>query len=226
MHKAQLNGSIKYFVPIRNWIHQGFFYLDRTEMFYRIVWELILFSICFYLLSEFLNVGEIGSIVLSALVSHTLNWIFNDNFWACMIFTFPNLLNPGQDNTIKYLKNLQTRLDKANYIGGGMIYGSLSRGEWRKKSDLDIRILRKSGVLNGLYGYVFVFKERIIALFNKQPLDIYLADSIKFLKKMRIDEHPVFLKNSDKNLSEFYRTTKTINFSLISTINNIRKEDL
>ena len=39
--KAVAGGQIKWIVTIKQWIHQGFTYLDKTERFYRIIWELI-----------------------------------------------------------------------------------------------------------------------------------------------------------------------------------------
>ena len=219
--KAKIGGKIKFNVTIRNWIHQGFFYLDNTEMFYRLVWELIPFTFFMYVLNLMGSSSWLYSILLSGFISHTLNWVFNDNFWTCIMFTFPKILNPGEKLTIKYLANLQRRTNNNESISGCMIYGSLSRGEWQIKSDLDIRILRKSGFLNGFKAYLFVFKERFIAVLKKQPLDIYLADSILFLKKMREDEFPIFIKNKDVNLKDEYKTNKVTDFSKVIKLNSI-----
>ena len=41
--KAVVGGKTKLIVIIKNWIHQGFTYLDKTERFYRVIWELIPF---------------------------------------------------------------------------------------------------------------------------------------------------------------------------------------
>lgn len=117
---------------------------------------------------------------------------------------------------------MQKRLNNSESISGGMIYGSLSRNKWQKKSDLDIRFLRKPGLVNGFTGYIFVFKERLIALKNKQPLDVYMADDIQFLKKMRNDEFPIFLKNKDIRLIKEYGTSEEIDFLKVKHLNNIR----
>jgi predicted nucleotidyltransferase len=220
--KAKIGGDIKFNVTIRNWIHQGFFYLDKTEMFYRLIWELIPFTFFIYILNPIGNLNWICSMLLSGFISHTLNWIFNDNFWTCIMFTFPKILNPGEKLTIEYLSHLQNRTNNNESISGCMIYGSLSRGEWHIKSDLDIRILRNPGLLNGFIAYFFVFKERIIAVFKKQPLDIYLADSVCFLRKLRSDEFPIFIKNNDVRLKEEYKTKKFTDFSKVTNLNLIR----
>lgn len=220
-HKAKLGGDIKFVVIIKNWIHQGFFYLDKTEKFYRLLTELILFCLSIYVLSYY-KLDLVNKCILSFVISHTLNWVCNDNFWTALMFTFPQVLNPGEKKTITYLTQMQKRLSKSNSISGGMIFGSLSRKKWHIKSDLDIRFIRNPGIINGFYGYLFIFKERIIALINKQPLDVYMADNINFLRKMRKDEFPLFLKNRDSRLHNEYGTCQEVNFSLVTHLNQIQ----
>ena len=64
-------------------------------------------------------------------------------------------------------------------------------------------------------------RERIIALLKKQPLDAYIADDIKFLKKMRHDEFPIFLKNSDLRITNEYNDNHITDFSKVECINNL-----
>ena len=220
-NKSVLGGKTKLIVLIKNWLHQGFFYLDKTEMSYRIIWELIPFLFCFYFFNRIMDFDWLFAIIISGFISHTLNWVFNDNFWTCIMFTFPNILNPGEELTIQYLSQFQKKIKKNKSISGCMIYGSLSRSEWQIKSDLDIRILRKTGLLNGFLSYLFIYKERINAVIKKQPLDIYLADDVNFLRKMRKDEFPIFLKNKDERLYKEYKTMKTTDFTSIRKLNNI-----
>jgi predicted nucleotidyltransferase len=220
-NKAVIGGKTEYIVIIKQWIHQGFTYLDKTEMFYRIIWELVPFLIFFSTFYAFTESHIYMIVIISFLLGHTLNWIFNFNFWTCLCFTFPSLKNPGNDKTIKYLMKLQKRMLKEDCIGGCMIYGSLSRGVWHIKSDLDMRILRKPGFSNGFKAYLIVFKERIIAVWHKQPLDVFMADSIKFLDKVRDDEFPIFLKNEDQRLVERYKSNDRSDFTKISSLNHI-----
>lgn len=76
--KAVVGGKVKLIVLFRNWAHQGFTYLDKTEMLYRVIWELVPFCISFYLISSSGLVWR-GNCILSFLIAHTLNWMFNDN---------------------------------------------------------------------------------------------------------------------------------------------------
>lgn len=221
--KAVVGGKIKLIVLARNWAHQGFTYLDKTEMFFRVVWELVPFCSAIYFFS-FLDIPSWCNILFSFLIAHTLNWMFNDNMWTCIQFTMPNLLNPGNEKTKKYLAGMQERMQRKSAVGGCMVYGSMSRGVWKNKSDLDIRILRRPGIINGFLGYWACWTERLIAVIKKQPLDIYMADSISFLKKMRDDEYPIFLKGDDERLSQAYGEFHVADFSKIDSLNELAKK--
>lgn len=222
--KAVLEGKTEYVVLVKQWIHQGFTYLDKTEMFYRIIWEFVPFGFFFSILFGGYHVNFYWSIIVGFAIGHTLNWIFNYNFWTCLIFTFPNLKNPGNDETIKYLEGVQKRMQKSICISGCMLYGSLARSKWHVKSDLDMRILRRAGFLNGFKAYFIVFIERLIAVWYKQPLDLYMADSIEFLDKVRDDEFPIFLKNEDTRLHKRYQSKEISDFSKISSLNVLGRE--
>lgn len=165
-----------------------------------------------------------GGGIISFLIAHTLNWMFNDNLWTCIQFTLPNLLNPGNDKTKDYLMKMQNRMKKRASVGGCMIYGSMSRGVWKEKSDLDVRILRKTGIINGLLGYLACWSERLIAVFSKQPLDIYMADTPEFLKKMRSDEYPIFLKADDCRLDNLYGTIHIADLEQVKSLNELAKK--
>jgi predicted nucleotidyltransferase len=122
------------------------------------------------------------------------------------MFSIPVLKNRGEDVTINYLNSMADRLKRSKSIRGLAIFGSISRNQWHEKSDIDARILRQSGLKNLLGSAIAVMKERFLAFFLGQPLDIYLADNIDFLKKMRKDEVPIFLIKRDHRLEENYPT--------------------
>lgn len=149
--------------------------------------------------------------------------MFNDNLWTCIQFTLPNLLNPGNDKTKGYLIRMQSRMLKRSSVGGCMIYGSMSRGAWKEKSDLDIRILRRPGLINGFLGYWTCWVERLIAVYERQPLDIYMADSTDFLRKMRSDEYPIFIKADDNRLNIIYDNIRIADIGSIRLLNELAK---
>lgn len=221
--KAVVGGKTKTIVIVKNWIHQGFTYLDRTEQFYRAIWELILFGLSMWGLSH-IGLALWANILVSIVVSHTLNWAFNDNIWTCIQFTFPWAMNPGNEKTLAYLEDMKRRFANYDCITGVMVYGSLSRGVWHDKSDLDTRIMRKPGLWNGFKCYVLVHLERLRAFYYKQPLDLYMADSVMFLDLMRDDEFPIFLKANDDRLVERYKTVELADFSKVTHLNDLAKD--
>jgi predicted nucleotidyltransferase len=204
--KAKFGGPILWNKIVRNWLHQGISYMDRGELTLRLIFESLIVIFLFFILNLFLRSPSalpfIG--VSSLLIAHTINWIINCNFWALLIFAIPNLENRGETKTCNYLNKIALRLARFQSIGGVLIYGSVSRGKWHGKSDIDMRILRRPGLLNLCQSYILITKERIIAAVSMQPIDMFLADSIKFLKKMRSDEIPVFLLKRDDRLEKEY----------------------
>jgi hypothetical protein len=215
--KAPANGRARLWNLPRGWAHQGFFYLDRTQRIGRVVFEIVPTAVLAGL------IGGIGGIPLSNVwlwcaglfLAHTLNWVLNGNWWAGMLFAFPRLRNRGERATCAYLNDMADRLRRDRAISGAMIFGSVSRGQWHERSDLDMRLLRRPGVWNGVAGVLILLRERWIALWSRQPLDIYLADGIPFLKRMRADEPPIFLKKDDPRLELAYPDEREIRIEVL-----------
>ena len=195
MRKSAPGGQAKILNIPRNWIHQALFYMDRTEFWFRLVIEGIGFLCSVFLLSLFFQskASDWMVIAVSFALIHTLNWILNGNWWALMMFTFPGIRNAGEKATCEYLAKMANRLRTNQSIAALVVYGSAARGQWHNKSDLDLRILREKGFLNGFTAAVITMRERAIAFFSVQPTDLFLADDAKFLSKMRKDENPIIL---------------------------------
>lgn len=204
--KVKVGDHARFVNLFYNWAHQAFFYLDTTEMIGHLIFETFLILIMVITVSYVVSIHFLNmwSIILCFIFVHTLSWIFNGNWWACMLFAFPHLRNPGEKATCRYLNRMAERLKKDSSISGVLIFGSLSRSTWHDRSDIDLRILRKSGFKNALSALFVQFRERLIALFSKQPLDMYLADDVAFLRKMRSDENPVILLMEDSRLKDMY----------------------
>ena len=189
-----------------NWVHQAFFYLDRVEQIGRILLEgsaTLLLATTFAVVTD-RQIFDLLTLAVCFLIIHTFNWVFNGNLWACILFAFPKLRNPGETVTCQYLNDMAERLKNNPSISGLLIFGSLSRGKWHDRSDIDLRILRKPGFCNALCALSVQMRERLIAFFAKQPLDMYLADNVDFLMNMRKDEPPIFLLMRDARLEKTY----------------------
>ena len=204
--KAVPGGLPKPQTLLKNWIHQGFFYMDRGEQFFKLFIEASEFLAVFLLLyfqGRHL-MGVLGITLSSFIIVHTFNWITNNLFWSIVMFAFPNLKNRGVENTVTYLKNMADRLQRDKSITGMILFGSISRRRWHERSDLDIRLLRSPGLSNMVRANLVMMRERFIAFLLRQPADMFLADDVAFLAKMRVDEEPVFLIKRDSRLDAVY----------------------
>jgi len=191
-------------------VHQSFTYLDRSEQVFRLGLAVIGTLVSAIVLSFISGypVWHVWNIVISFLVIHTLNWIFNGNWWACILFTLPNLKNPGDEATCQYLNTMAKRVRKSSSISGILIFGSASRHAWHNRSDIDLRLIHRPGLKNALAANFITMGERFLAFLARQPIDMYLGDDVEFLKKMRKDEQPLFLIKRDKSLDLAYPNIK------------------
>ena len=105
-----------------------------------------------------------------------------------------------------YAELIAARVRKEHSIKSAATYGSCSRSEWKSSSDLDIRLIRQPGLVNGVWACIFVLTERTRALFNKYPLDIYVLDDIDNLDRLRSDEIPIIISDENGLLNEFYQS--------------------
>jgi predicted nucleotidyltransferase len=171
-----------------HWVFQGMLYMDWTERVFRIGVEVALASVFLFLL---VPVGRfpIGwAVTIAFLIAHTLNFLFNGQMWV--VLKHFNLVKHSRAEFDEYLGQLAEKIRTEPSIGRAAVYGSIVRGEWNPASDLDVRLVRRTGVANGLRACWFVLRERTRALLNKFPLDIYVLDGPERLVEMRADELP------------------------------------
>ncbi len=207
MHKTTSGGRALYSSLPRNWLHQAVTYMDKGERAFRLTVELAEFALVWAVLRLIvsLDAGFTWAYpVLAALVVHTFNWITNGNIWALLLFSFPSLLNKGEAETCAYLNAMGARLEGERSVAGLAIFGSAARSEWHNRSDIDMRIVRRPGTLNLIRAASVTVRERWLALLARQPLDLYLADDVAFLRLMRADEPPIFLIKRDPSLEKEY----------------------
>lgn len=185
--------KFKIIVIFTNWLFQGILYSDKTEKMFKLCLDVIFTFIFFRLVfdpSNYIN------LLLAFLMSHTFNWVFNGQLFA-LAKNFGIVYN-DPEKIIDYAYSVRDRASVEGSISCIIIYGSLVREEIKSTSDLDLRIIRKKGFLNGLRACIFGFKERSRALFYRFPLDMYIVDSSKHLLKLRQDENPVVLYDPDR----------------------------
>jgi predicted nucleotidyltransferase len=184
--------DFKIVAVVINWIFQGLLYADTSEKIFKISVDLILTAIFFGALAFAFPAGSIPVyLATSLLVAHTVNWTLNGQIFA-LLKTF-NVVHNDVQIILDYADGIKRRAAVEDSIKTVLIYGSLSREEMTPESDLDVRIVRMPGVVYGVKACIFGLRERARALVAKFPLDIYVVDSEKHLRKMRADEIPEVL---------------------------------
>jgi len=178
----------KIIIILTNWIFQGILYADRTERIFKIALDFSLTTLLFLII---INPDPIIRLIISFILSHTLNWVFNGQLFA-LAKNF-GIVHNEPEKIIEYAHEIKNRASKSKSIDCVAVYGSLVRGEIKSTSDLDMRIIRKPGIFNGLNACIFGLKERFRALVSRFPLDLYIIDSPKHLLKMSSNEVPEIL---------------------------------
>jgi predicted nucleotidyltransferase len=171
-----------------HWVFQGMLNMDRTERLLRIGAEVVLMGISLLLFVLAGKLPLIWAAVAAFLVAHTLNFLFNGQIWV--VLKHFGLVRHSRAEFDEYLCQLSERVMAEPSIEYAAAYGSLVRGEWRPTSDLDVRLVRKPGVVSSLRACWFVLQERTRALINKFPLDVFVLDGPELLAEMRDDERP------------------------------------
>lgn len=180
--------SKRIFALFVHWFFQGILYADKTERAFRFSIDASLTLIFFSIFSTFMR-SSVG-MILAFIIAHTLNSFLNGQ-----IFVVERHFSTSRNsqNVATYIEGFKKRIIKEQSIQAAAIYGSYSRGEAKENSDVDVRIIRRCGVINGLRACSFGLLERTRALLNKIPLDLYVVDSTKHLLKLRKDEVPIVL---------------------------------
>jgi glycosyltransferase involved in cell wall biosynthesis/predicted nucleotidyltransferase len=182
-------GFKKSILILMNWAFQSILYMERTEKILKISLTLAPTLVLFLLFQK--HYSELTSIIISFFIAHTFNWIFNGQIFV--LFKNIRWVNTDYDKFFMYSSALKRRIEKTDCLYLAVIYGSLSRNKLTSSSDLDVRIVRKSGLINAYKSFLFVWRERLLALIYKFPLDIYLLDDISGLSKMNLKEAPIIL---------------------------------
>jgi DNA-binding transcriptional ArsR family regulator len=181
------------------WIFQGMLYMDKREALFKILLDIML-------VVAFRALGL--SVWGSLLIAHSVNFAFNGQW--CAMYTHMGATNVPPEKFLSYIAAMQKRIDKCNYITSATAHGSLSLGNYKSTSDMDIRVSPAPGGLNWVRAVCWAAVERARSFVSGFPLDMYLFDLDIIAQKMRNDEPPIVLKGQH-TLSTMY--SETINFS-------------
>lgn len=204
--KIRQKKYLRWILFVSNWLAQGIINADKTERFYKITFTLVNTIIIAFCVTYFFSPSFFVLITFSFFIGHTLNWLINGSISTILLHRlFIGKLT--KQKAFSYLMNLTTRLEKKGCIQTCAVFGSISRGEIKESSDIDITFVRKKGFVNALLAIRFMMSEKYRTNRRLVPIEPFLADSISYMKKRyRSDEIPVVIKGEQELLS-FFKTT-------------------
>jgi predicted nucleotidyltransferase len=185
------------FIFIRNlivgWITHSLQDRDKSEIVLHVFVEFIIMAITFSYFSLQIQ-SMFLALVYSFFVSHTFMFIFDGQFYPYIHDSFKSMNNAGINEAVLYLSKVRSHYINSSSVSAVLVYGSFCRQEFRLRSDLDIRVIRRKGILNLLKSILIGFKLRYLSILKKLPTDLLIVDSLEFVRKqMRDDEKPVAL---------------------------------
>lgn len=178
-----------------HWTFQSMLSMDFTELSFKIITDILLTLIFSLLLVNWLPL--VFAILISFFIAHTLNFLFNGQIIA-VLKHFGDITHELSEFE-QYINAIKTRLQKEPSIRWAALYGSITRGELKTTSDLDIRMIRYPGFINGVRACWFTLLERTRAFLQRYPIDILVLDSPRLLKRLRPDESPLVIFDASVN---------------------------
>ena len=172
-----------------HWAFQNMLNMDVTELLFKIFTDIILALIFSVILVRWLPL--VYSILIGFIIAHTLNFLFNGQIFV-VLKHFGDISHELTEHE-QYIEGIKGRLHKEPSIRWAAIYGSMSRGEFKTTSDLDIRLIRNPGIINGVKACWFILIERTRAHLHRFPIDFLVFDSPRLLNRLRPDEPPLVI---------------------------------
>lgn len=187
---------------LSNWALQGMLYMNPVEIIYKLFLDVVI-AIPVWMLSPIQE--EPSRALLAWIIAHTINWVIN-----CQPIALLWHLDWGKNNAlhfIQYIEELERRIQNRPYLAAAASFGSLSKGKYKDTSDIDIRVVLRSGWLQRLRAANYCFIERVRAAINYFPLDLYAFDLDEMKNKMNKDEVPVIFADPEALLQNSYAET-------------------
>lgn len=178
------------------WIFQGMRISNWRENAIRIAIDVILTCSVLPFSTEW------WVLLLAFVISHSLNFMFNGQFFAMFTHMGATGVTAEKflDRTIRIAEEAKTK----KFCAAAVAYGSLSRGCFKSTSDIDLRLVPAEGESNWWKLALWAISLRARAFCWGYPLDMYCYDANILTKKMRSDELPIILDEKNGCMQSVY----------------------
>lgn len=178
------------------WIFQGMRISNWREHTIRIGIDVVLTC------SVLLFTARWWAVLLAFIVSHTLNFMFNGQFFA--MFTHMGATGVTAEKFLEKTIKIQEEVKTKEFCAAAVAYGSLSRGCFKSTSDIDLRLVPQNGEANWWKLAFWAVSLRARAFVWGYPLDMYCYDADVLVKKMRSDELPIVINEKNGSMKGVY----------------------
>ncbi len=176
-----------------HWVVQGMLQMDRTERTFKLGLD-----VCGGLLGALLLQRWFGwplAGLTGWLVAHTLNMVCNGHVFV--VLKHFGSMQHDRERIRRYLAGVEARVRREPSVRYAALFGSIARGEWQPTSDIDVRLVRRSGMWAGLRACGFALAERTRATWGRIAVDVYVLDGPAALATLRRDEPAVVLHDPE-----------------------------
>lgn len=174
---------------VSHWMFQGVLYMDSTERRFKLGSDLVAAALVMTITRPFVR-SIAWRTALALVTAHSANFVLNSHALAGTKWHGRRFSRAACD---AFMPGMARRLGGTKGVQKVLVYGSFSRGQESDSSDVDVRVLRQPGPLNGLRVCWAVAIERFRAMTQGVPLDIFVWDSMDRAASMRADERPIDL---------------------------------
>ena len=204
-HTIRMNPYLRWLLIGSYWLSQGIIHADITEKTYKILFSIITSVLIAIVFFDYVGMTVGRSIVLGIIFGHSLNWIINSNFYNIIIHRL-YLSTLDKNNAFDYLDSLAQRLHGNSSILYVTSHGSICTGNLKSTSDIDVALIRRTGIKNALESIFFVTREKKIADFRGIPLEIYLMDAPEAaLKRFKEEGTPLVIYDPENMVEQYYK---------------------
>ena len=201
---------LRWILLFSTWLFQGIVHADLTEKIYRITCTILFTAPFFYTFHIYTQWPAWQTLLVSLFIGHTINWFVNGNFSTIMIHRL-FLKKTTKEDLFRFTDYLEKRTKGKPFIFYAAVFGSMSRGELKHSSDLDVSIVRKPGFENIFPALWEVFVIKKTADLRGVPLEIFLSDTPRdSIMRFREENTPVTLYDPEGELTKHYPRTFSI----------------
>ena len=181
------------FILAANWAMQGMRRMDGGELIFRFAVFLTL-----SLLLEQMGMSAIGALLLA----HTINFACNGHPWVCCHSCVFYRHSPQRDEA--WLENWVLWLQLCPFLDEAVIIGSSAERLTTRRSDINLRLITRPGMLGWFLTNLLLLIIRSHALLRLIPLDAYVYDHPRSLKRVGQDKPMTILVDRGNRLSILY----------------------